>query len=184
MTTLFLAATMLLAAPASGPATGHVVDITGAPIANAEVCEFVEGKPDRCVKVDAAGTYRLDNPVRPSLVVRARGFVATTVDAAPLGAPVALRRAATLRVYVVDQATGQPLSSGRVTIHSPAGRRIGDFVPFNRAGVRISTLEPGEFLVRAESPGYEPGGPLPVELFGGQEQSLKIPMLKVGAKPR
>jgi hypothetical protein len=184
MTTLFLAATMVLAARASAAATGRVVDIAGAPIDHAEVCEFVQDSPGRCVKVDAAGEYRLENPVRPSLVVRARGYVATTVDAAPLAAPVALRRAATLRVYVFDKATGEPLSSGRVMIHSPSGRRIGDFVPFNRAGVRISTLEPGEVLVRAEASGYDPGGPLPVELFGGEERSLRIPMLKAGAKPR
>ncbi len=184
MTPLFLAASVLLAGPKATAATGRIVDIDGAPIGHAEVCEFVPDAPGRCVEVDATGVYRLENLVRPSLVVRASGFVTTTVDAAPLTAPVALRRAAVLRVHVFDGATGQPVSSGRVMIDSPSGRRIGDFVPFNRAGVRISTLEPGEVFVRAVADGFEPGGPIPVELFGGEERSVRIPMSKIDAKPR
>jgi len=168
----------LAAAPAFGAASGRVVDQKGAPISGAQICEFVEGVPERCVTSDAGGFYRLEKPSRASLLVRASGFVAKTVDAAPIDAPVELRRAATLFVTVVDAATGQPLSSGRVMIDSPAGLRIGDFVPFNRLGVRIATLDPGIVFVRASADGYAPGGPLPVELVGGAERSLKIPMTK------
>jgi hypothetical protein len=93
------------------------------------------------------------------LLVRAPGFVARVVDAAPLAAPVELRRAAVLAVKVVDATTGQPLAAGKVMLDAPSGQRIGDFVPFNRGGVRISTLEPGVVFVRALAEGYEPVGP-------------------------
>ena len=49
-----LVVALWLALPAFGAATGRVVGPDGAPIAGAEVCEFVEAVPERCVKADAA----------------------------------------------------------------------------------------------------------------------------------
>jgi len=60
---------------------------------------------------------------------------------------------------------------------------VGTFVPFNKAGVRISTLAPGLVFVRATAKGYDPGGPLPVELVGGSEHAVTIPMKKSSAAP-
>ncbi len=164
-------------------ATGKIVDPDGVPIAGAQICEQVEGAPDRCVSADANGVYNIENPLRASLLVRTSGFVARVIDAAPLSQPVMLQRAAVLRVNVVDGADGRPLAKGKVMIDSPSGRRIGDFVPFNKAGVRISTLDPGIVFVRAEADGYQPGGPVPVELVGGAERAVKVPMTKAGKKP-
>ena len=174
----------VLAGPAFGAATGRVVGPDGAAVSGAEVCEFVTGAPEHCVATDSNGAYRMEKPSRALLLVRANGFVPKTIDAAPLDAPVELRRAAVLRVTVVDAVTGKPLSSGRVMLDAPSGRRIGDFVPFNASGVRISTLDPGVVFVRAEASGYEPGGPLPIDLVGGAERSVKIQMIKSVGSPR
>jgi len=95
-----------------------------------------------------------------------------------------LQRAATLLVVVVDADTRLPLPSGRVMIDSPSGKRIGDFVPFNNMGVRISTLDPGAVFVRAEAAGYAPSGPVPVELVSGVERSVNVPMKKTGEPAR
>jgi hypothetical protein len=172
----------LLAGPALAAATGRVVAPDGRPVGGAQICEFVDGSPEHCVIADSQGVYRMDAPARPSLLVRAKGFIAKTVDAVPLSEPVALQPAAVLRVSVVDASTGRPIASGRVMIDSPSGRRIGTFVPFNRSGVRISTMEPGDVFVRAEADGYKPGGPVSVSLVAGKERSVKIPMTKDAPK--
>ena len=112
--------------------------------------------------------------------MRARGFVPKAIDAAPLSVPVHLQRAAGLLVVVVDTDTRLPLASGRVMIDSPSGKRIGDFVPFNKNGVRISTLDPGDVFVRVEAAGYTPSGPVPVELVSGAERSVTVPLKKIG----
>ena len=95
-----------------------------------------------------------------------------------------MQRAAKLLVLVVDAETKRRLASGRVMIDSPSGKRIGDFVPFNKMGVRISTLDPGAVFVRAEATGYAPSGPVPVELVSGVERSVTVPLKRVGATSR
>jgi len=168
----------LLTGPAFAAATGRIVGPDGAPVAGAEVCEFIQGSPDHCVKVDAHGDYRMEHPKRPWLLVRASGFVGMLVDPVPLDAPLTLVRAASLLVTVVDAGTGQPIPSGKAMIDAPSGRRIGDFVPFNKLGVRISTLDPGVVFVRTEADGYKPAGPVPVTLVSGKEGTVKVAMTK------
>ena len=53
-----------------------------------------------------------------------------------------------------------------------------DYVPFNKNGVRISTLGPGDVFVRVEATGYAPSGPVPVELVAGVERSVTVPLKK------
>src|SRR5262245_61670932 len=153
--------TTLMATPALAGATGRVVGPDGAAITGAEVCETADDGAETCVAVDAAGVFRIQKPARPRLLVRAPGYVATMIDAAPLTAPVQLQKAAVLEVTIVDAATRKPVPSGKVILNSPSGKRIGSFVPFNKQGVRISTLEPGDLFVRVEADGYEPSGPVP-----------------------
>jgi hypothetical protein len=169
---------LLLASPSRAAATGRVVGPDGAPIAGASICEYLEGSPEHCVTADAQGVYRMENPLRATLLVRATGYVSKTIDAAPLNGPVELQRAATLLVVVVDEASGQPLSKGRVMIDSPSGKRIGDSVPFNKAGVRITTLDPGMVFVRVECDGYQASGPVPVELISGTERTARVALKK------
>jgi hypothetical protein len=168
----------LLAAPAFAAATGQVIGPDGAPVTGAEVCEFVEGAPEHCIKVDAQGHFRMDEPKKRWLLVRASGFVGMLIEPVPLDAPLKLERAASLLVTIVDAGTLKPIPSGRVMLDSPSGRRIGDFVPFNKLGVRISTLDPGVVFVRAEADGYKPAGPVPVTLVSGTEGTVKVTMTK------
>jgi hypothetical protein len=170
----------LLAAPAFAAATGRIVAPDGAPIPGAQICEFVDGAPKQCVTADANGVYRMDKPQRSTLLVRVSGYLPKTIDASPLSTPVRLERAARLLVTVVDAATRAAVSSGRVMIDSPSGERIGDYVPFNKMGVRISTLAPGDVFVRVEADGYAPSGPVPVTLVSGSEESLTVPLKKTG----
>jgi len=180
MRTRFLLVLALLAGPAFGAATGRIVGPDGAPVPGAEVCEFLDGSPARCVTSDSNGVYKMDSPLRATLLVRASGFVPKTIDASPLGEPVRLQAAARLLVTVVDANTRVPVASGRVMIDSPTGKRIGDYVPFNKKGVRISTLDPGDVFVRVEAQGYVPSGPVPVELVSGVERSVTVPLKKAG----
>ena len=166
----------VLSGPALAEATGRIVGPDGAAIRGAEVCEFVEGSPERCVTSDSAGYYRIAKPAPATLRVRASGYVHKTVDAAPLAAPVQLERAAVLEVTVIDAATKKPVSDGQVMLDSPSGRRIGEFVPFNARGVRISTLAPGDLFVRVMAQGYEPSGPVPVTLVSGEKKALTVPL--------
>lgn len=158
-------------------ATGRVLDPDGHPIVGAEACTFnSEGVQTACVKVDAAGYYRMQEPTRRTVLVRASGFVPVEAEAIEQPAPITLARAATLLVKVVDAATGKPVPSGKVILNYSSGQRVGSTVPFNKNGVRITTLLPGEILARAEAAGYEPGGPEPVKAEGGVEKTVTIGM--------
>ena len=185
---MLLALLLLAGASATGAAhttaSGRVVDPEGHPIAGAQVCNVREGKVKDCVQAGVDGTYRIETPKGHRVFVRASGFVGAEAEVGPRATPLVLARAAVLVVRVVDAATNEPISSGKVKIYTPAGRTFGEPVPFNRAGLRVSTLEPGEVLVRAEAEGFDPGGPLPVTLVGGREQTLTIPMRKAAKSPR
>ena len=89
---------VLLAGSALAAATGRIVGPDGAPVAGANVCEQLIGSPEHCVSTGADGVYRMDSPLRATLIVRASGFVAKVIDAAPLTAPVTLQRAASFIV--------------------------------------------------------------------------------------
>ena len=167
-----------LAGSALAAATGRIVGPDGRPVPGAKICEALIGSPENCVPVGPDGVYRVESSLRATLIVRASGFVPKVIDAAPLTAPVELERAATLLVLVVDAHTKVPIQSGKVMIDSPSGRRIGDFVPFNKSGVRISTLDPGDVYVRAEADGYVASGPVPVTLVSGVEKPLEVSLKK------
>ena len=156
-------------------ATGRVVDSEGRPIPGAEAC-CGEKLTMECVKTDAEGFYRLENPSRPSLFIRAKGYIGVEAEAAEHVAPIALGRAATLTVRVIDAVTGQPIPTGRLLLNYTSGQAIGKSAPFNSKGVRITTLIPGEVLVRTETDGYIPGGPEVVRLEGGAERKVTIAM--------
>ena len=156
-------------------ATGRVVDPDGKPIPGAEACSG-EKPAMECVKTDAEGFYRIENPSRRSLFIRAKGYVGVEAEAAEHVAPIALQRAAILTVRVVNAKGGMPIPSGRVLLNYTSGQNIGSSAPFNRNGLRVTTLIPGEILVRTEADGYEPGGPEVVHLEGGVEKRVTIAM--------
>ena len=175
-------ASLLLSLPAMAEATGKVVGADGAPVVGADVCIYRNGQKLDCVTTDGFGKYRMENPLLPNLLIQAKGFTTKMVTAEPQKEPIVLIRTATLLVKVVDAATREPIAKGSVSISLPSGKKVGSPVPFNRAGVRLSTLAAGEAMVRTESDGYEPGGPLVVDLLAGEEQTLVIPMTRSGSK--
>ena len=156
-------------------AAGQVVDPEGKPIQGAEACTGAKEAME-CVKTDAHGFYRLEKPSRPKVFIRASGYVPAQADAVEDATPIRLTRAAILTVRVVDSVTGQPVTTGRIILNYTSGQGIGTSAPFNKNGVRITTLVPGEVLARAESEGYDPGGPEPVHLEGGIEKKVTIGM--------
>jgi hypothetical protein len=156
-------------------ATGRVVDPEGRPIPGAEAC-CGEKLTMECVRTDAEGFYRINDPQRKTLFIRAKGYVGVEAEAAEHVAPIALARAAILTVRVIDAGNGQPIPSGRLLLNYTSGKNIGSSAPFNRHGVRITTLVPGEVLARTEAEGYIPGGPEVVLLEGGAERKVTIAM--------
>ena len=173
---LFLCA-VLAAAPPGPSASGRILDMSGRPIPHAEVCSLdKDDMPVDCVQADANGSYRMETSSKGSLLVRAKGFVSMWTVAGHVSAPVKMAPAAVLVVKVVDDATGQPVPSGQVTLFFPSGKRIGGSAPFNRSGVKISTLAPGDTLVKAEAQGYEIAGPVSVTVAGGESRELTVRM--------
>ncbi len=154
-------------------ASGTVVDSDGNPVAGARACLWAEADTGFCVETDAHGYYRLPTTSVESVRITADGFLSQFVAAVHQSSPVVLRKAASLRVYVVDAADGSPLSGGTVAITYFSGRTI-DGLPFNRAGVRVSTLEPGSALVRASLPGYHDSGGVSVTLTAGERTDVTL----------
>lgn len=176
---LLVAATPLFAA-----ASGKVVNTDGKPIPEAEVCTIVKGATGTCNKVDALGFYHVAKPPSLSLFVRASGYQPLKIAAIEQSAPIVLERAAILRVEVLDAATRRPVPKGKVILNYASGEQIGAAAPFNSKGVRITTLAPGEILIRAEADGYENGGPEAVTAIAGKETGIAISMKKVQAAAR
>jgi hypothetical protein len=173
---------ILLAVPAMAEAVGQVLGTDGKPVPGVEVCTYKNGARAECVTTDEHGFYRIERPVSPDLFMQAKGYASKTVPAAPQSEPVVIERVAALLVRVVDAATGQPVPKGTVTINLPSGRKIGSPVPFNRAGVRMSTLAPGQTLVRVQADGYDPAGPIVADLVAGEEKELRVPLKRSGTR--
>jgi hypothetical protein len=179
MRTLLLITAVLLAFQAKAQATGQVVGADGKPIAGVDVCTLKNDERTNCVQSDEKGFYRMEHPASPLVYLMVKGYASKSVASAPQNEPIVLERVASLLVHVVDASTGEPIAKGTVTVNLPTGKKIGSAVPFNRAGVRMSTLAPGETLVRANADGYESGGPVVVQLVGGQEKELTVPLTKL-----
>jgi hypothetical protein len=179
MRSLAMIAALAIALPAMAQATGQVVGADGKPIAGVDVCTLRNDERTACVKTDEKGFYRMEHPAVPVVYLQIKGYASKSVSAAPQNEPIVLDRVASLLVRVVDAATGEPIAEGTVSVNLTTGRKIGSPVPFNRAGVRMSTLAPGQTLVRADAYGYESGGPIVVELVGGQEKELTVRLKKL-----
>lgn len=169
----------LLGSPALG-ATGHVVDPDGKPVPGARACLMVAGSEGLCSVTDASGYYGLPDSSVPWVRIVAKGFLPKQVSAVDQESPIALERAATLRVRVADAATGAALAKGQVFILYPSGKKIGP-LPINAMGVQISSLEPGEIVVQASSPGHSEGRSETVRLHGGEEREVVIKLASAGS---
>lgn len=153
--------------------SGIVTDPEGVPISGATACLWKETNVGLCVETDATGMYRMPSTSIPAVRITAAGFLPIVVAAVHQSSPVVLRRAASLRAFVVDDATGEPVDGGRIHLTYFSGRELEGF-PFNRSGVRIATLEPGTIVVRAKLDGFRDSVSEAVTLTAGQETELTL----------
>lgn len=173
------------AAPSSTPpgghtlAVGHVKGIGGKPLAGASVCASPEGKEPRCVTTDEAGYFRMEDPGHPYLLVSAKGYKSQMILAAPQDTAIVLLQSAGLMVKVVDETTGEPVPKGTIALNLPSGLKVGNEVPFNKGGVKMSNLAPGDIMVRAQADHYAPSGPIPTTLVGGEQKELVVRIKKL-----
>ncbi len=163
---------ILAAAPPAAAASATVVDSDGNPVAGARACLWAEAETI-CVETDERGYFRLPTTSVPTVRITAEGFLTQFVAAVHQSFPVVLRKAAALLVRVVDAADGSALSGGTVAITYYSGRTI-EGLPFNRAGVRISTLEPGSAVVRASHSEYQDSDGVPVTLAAGERTEVTL----------
>ena len=184
----FVASIVLAAASAAPTATppaghtlavGHVKGAGDKPLAGASVCATVEGKETRCVTTDENGYFKMEDPGHPYLFVSAKGYKSQMILAAPQDTAIVLVQSAGLIVKVVDENTGEPILKGTVALNLPSGLKVGNEVPFNKAGVKMSNLAPGEMMVRVQADHYAPSGPVPVTLVGGEQKELVVRIKKL-----
>lgn len=156
--------------------SGTVVDEQGRAIEGATACILADGKPLICDETDASGYYTLLDTRLTTLRIRKTGYVPAMLAPVTQEAPIVLRRAAALRVRVVDAATGAPVGGGRVVVSYPSGRVLDDF-PFNASGVHIATIEPGPVRIRADVRGFR-GDAVDVALEAGHEAAVVLEVRK------
>lgn len=181
LTAAAFVAALAAAEPSVWAASGRVLDTNGNPMPGAQACVVVGGKLEGCATTDEAGFYRVPAGQQLSVRVWAPGFLPVLVAAVDQESPVVLRRAAKLLVRVVDADTGAKLSGGSVAVIDLSGRQKGGF-PFNKAGVSIADLEPGQVLVVASLDGYDGPGER-VDLEGAQQTEVTLRLRKT-EKPR
>ncbi len=161
--------------------SGHVVDPSGKPVAGAKACLIVSSEIAECVDTDAAGYYALHTSREAQKVeIHADGFLPVSVAAVDQESPVVLALGATLRVRVLDAATGETMPKGYVKVVDLSGHQRDGF-PFNKAGVRISSLAAGTYVVRARADGYVESDPESVVLEAGRESELVVRLTKSAA---
>jgi hypothetical protein len=151
----------------AGAARGQVVDPEGNPVENARACFVLKKKEmTMCARTDERGFYELPPSHAMKIEVSARGFLPLTIAAVDQDAPVALSRAARLRVRIVDARTGEAIRQSEVALFYPSGAGKGP-VPANASGVILGTLPPGEVVVVARAIGYREGRSDAIALEGG-----------------
>jgi hypothetical protein len=111
--------------------------------------------------------------------ITAPGFLPKQVSAVVQEAPVPLDRAATLLVRLLDRATGVAIQ-GKVFVIDSTGRTRGP-LPANLAGVRLSSLEPGEIVLQATSPGHADARSETIRLQGGDDREIVLKLEASGS---
>lgn len=178
-----VAALAACAVVAAGGLTGRVVDPDGKPVAGAGVCVVVGGAPGLCGESGPDGYYALPGDSAAAVRIVAKGYLPRTVAAGHGPAPIALERAASLRIRVVDAATGTSPAGGEADLVYSTGRRLGPF-PFNEAGLSLPTLPAGDATVVVRCPGYAEGKSAVVPLVGGRRSETRVSIARSPVKGR
>lgn len=156
--------------------SGTVVDAAGAPIEGAETCLVTQGEPVLCVATDAHGFWRLTDTAGEEIRISKSGYLLGTLPPVSPEAPIVLKRAASLRVRVVDRA-GAAVESGTLTLVYASGRKIGP-LPFNRAGLLNPSLPPGAVRVTADAKGFTLEAPVAATLEAGRNHEIVVRMTR------
>jgi len=158
--------------------SGRVLNEDGQPIEGANVCAARGTTAPECVKTDGTGFYRLPDAVLTTVGVAADGYLPAKLAAVDQEAPVVLKRAASLLVRVRDAETGEALSGGIVRVVFVSGRQLDKF-PFNRAGVVVGNLAPGDAMVHATLDGWTEADPPRVTLEAGKQAEAVVRLRRV-----
>lgn len=163
----------LLPALPAHAASGHVVDSEGKPVSGARACLLIAGADGLCSITDPTGYYGLPETSAPLVRITATGFLAKQVSAVDQEAPVALDRAASILVRLVDRASGAAIPKGQVFLIDSSGKKRGP-VPTNAAGVHVSSLDPGEVVVQGTAPGHADARSETIRLRAGEESEVVL----------
>lgn len=175
------AALLLVPVPARA-ASGKVVDEQGKPLSGAKACYMLGSTEALCVDADAQGSWSLPESRVSSVRVSAKGYMPKLVPAGENNATVVLERAASLKVRLVDAATGAPIAHGTVWLTYASGSRKGPF-PINAAGVEIATLPVGEATPSATSDGYTELKGKTLELEAGARAEIVLELRRKEPAP-
>ena len=168
-----------MSSPPVMAASGQVVDPTGKSIEGARACLMVAGREGLCTETDEVGYYLLPDNRALKLRISADGFLPLTLAAVDQSRAIVLDRAASLRLRLLDSASGETIPDGKFTVAYKTGRQVGP-LPTNAAGLLIRTLHPGEVVVRAEAEGYEKSQGQTVSLEPGKQHKLVLRLVPEG----
>jgi hypothetical protein len=160
-------------------ASGHVVDPEGKPVPGARACLLIAGADGLCSVTDEAGYYGLPDTSAPFVRITAPGFLPKQISAVEQEVPVALDRAATILVRLLDRASGAGIQ-GKVFVIDSTGKKRGP-LPANAAGVRLSTLEPGEIVLLGTAPGHADARSETIRLQGGDDREIVLKLDATGS---
>jgi hypothetical protein len=176
-----LLAIVFLVPTASHALSGTLVDEKGKPVQGARVCYASADVELLCSQSDEAGYWNLPDSRLDRIRVVLRGYLPQDLPAIDRDQPITLQLAATLRVRVLDAATGEPLDRATGEVVYPSGRKL-EFVT-NRAGAILNTLDPGRATIKSLADGYLPGDPQRVRLVGGEETKIEIRLQAAPPEP-
>ena len=158
--------------------SGQVVDVTGKAVKGARACLVIANREGLCAETDEVGYYRLPDSDVSKVRISAAGFLPSMVAAVDMDRVIVLDRAASLSARLLDDASGESVAEGSISISYKTGRKRGPF-PVNAAGVLIRTLTSGEVLVWAEAEGYRKTEDKLITLKPGERYEIVLRLLPV-----
>ena len=109
--------------------SGQVVDPTGKPVKGARACLVLADREGLCAKTDEVGYYRLPDSNVSKVRISAADFLPSMVAAVDLDRAIVLDRAASLRARLLDDASGESVAGGNLSLSYKTGRKRGPFPP-------------------------------------------------------
>jgi len=146
-------AILLAAIGVAEASSGVVIDPSGKPLAEVQVCYRAGNVDQLCVLTDETGSWDLPPSSVNQVRLSHRRYIPRTIDGSDQAEPVILHPGATLIVKLVDS-SGDPLAQGEVDVLLPSGKRFGPFPIRSAVGTRVNSLDPGPVVILGRSKGY------------------------------